>query len=85
MAVQKDGKIVIAGFFPQVNGSNCQSIARLNSDGTLAPTFHSPFIFSYEIEGLTLQDDGKILVASQSLERLNSDGSLDDGYQGYFR
>ncbi|HWD92582.1 MAG TPA: hypothetical protein VG938_09550 [Verrucomicrobiae bacterium] len=83
IAVQKDGKIVIAGFFPQVSGSNCQSIARLNSDGTLDTSFHSPFIYSTEIDALALQDDGKMIVASDWLERLNSDGSVDDSFQGY--
>jgi uncharacterized delta-60 repeat protein len=37
--IQPDGKIVIAGNIHAVNGVLCGRIARLNSDGTLDPTF----------------------------------------------
>jgi hypothetical protein len=32
---------------------------------------------------MAMQDNGKIIVASDSLERLNNDGSVDDSFQGY--
>jgi len=84
MAVQPDGKIIIGGFFTQVDGSsNYQSIARLNIDGSLDTSFSSPFIYSSEVYAIALQDDGKILVGSEGLQRLNTDGSVDESFQGF--
>lgn len=40
-AVQPDGKILIGGDFTTYNGTPCNMLARLNSDGTLDPTFNS--------------------------------------------
>ena len=39
MAVQADGKIVICGFFSEVNGVEVPHLARLNPDGSLDHTF----------------------------------------------
>jgi uncharacterized delta-60 repeat protein len=39
IALQTDGKILIAGAFTSFNGSACNRIARLNTDGTLDNTF----------------------------------------------
>ena len=39
MAVQSDGRIVIAGLFTSVNGTPRGALARLNVDGTLDPTW----------------------------------------------
>lgn len=39
MAVQADGKILIAGLFQKINGQDHKAIARLNADGTLDPTW----------------------------------------------
>ncbi len=47
-AIQPDGQILIGGDFVQVNGSAAFKIARLNTDGTLDPTFnacHYPQVF----------------------------------------
>lgn len=44
MAIQKDGRIVICGFFDTVNGVKCQHLARVNSDGSLDGTFKNRFI-----------------------------------------
>jgi RNA polymerase sigma factor (sigma-70 family) len=44
IALQSDGRIVIGGFFSQVNGVNCPHLARLNPDGSLDRTFQPPFM-----------------------------------------
>jgi hypothetical protein len=44
MAVQKDGKIVICGFFSKVNGVEVPHIARLNADGSLDSSFQTAFM-----------------------------------------
>lgn len=44
IAFQPDGRIVIGGFFSKVNGTDCPHIARLLSDGSLDPTFRTPFL-----------------------------------------
>jgi hypothetical protein len=44
VAIQKDGRIVICGFFNQVNGTPCEHIARLNPDGSLDRSFQPPFL-----------------------------------------
>lgn len=43
LAVQADGKIVVAGFFTKVNGVAREHLARLNPDGSLDETFRTPF------------------------------------------
>jgi uncharacterized delta-60 repeat protein len=62
-------------------------IARLNVDGTIDSTFNSVSGFNGSVSGVTIQPDGKVLVAgsftsysgitSNRLARLNSDGSYD--------
>ncbi len=85
VAVQADGKILIAGSFTQYNGAAVSRIARLNSDGSLDASF-APQVNS-TIYVITLQTDGKILIGGNltnvngtsvgRIARLNSDGSLD--------
>ena len=76
--VQGDGKILLGGFFSQVDGVASNNLARLNTDGTLDGTFvpaAAPASFL-----AALQPDGKVLIGSESapgLIRLNSDGSVD--------
>lgn len=97
MAIQSDGKIVIAGDY--VNGASRDlAIARLNTDGSLDTTFDGdgkavvPIASTAEQrEHVAVQSDGKIvIVASASngtdsdflLVRLNSNGSLDTTFSG---
>jgi RNA polymerase sigma factor (sigma-70 family) len=44
MAIQSDGKIVICGFFDQVNGVEVPHLARLEPNGAVDPTFRVPFL-----------------------------------------
>lgn len=88
MAVQTDGKIVVAG-----RGNNNFAVVRYNSDGSPDTNFGvggvaiTDFGANDEAHALTIQSDGKIVVVgtaqvsganfSFGLVRYNSDGSID--------
>lgn len=96
VAIQADGKIVVAG--SAFNGStNDFSLVRYNSDGTLDGTFGtggkvvtSLSVGADDAYAMTIQSDGKIVVAGSAngvssvydfaVARYNSDGSLDAGF-----
>jgi uncharacterized delta-60 repeat protein len=93
VAIQGDGKIVIAGVaFP--SGAGEWALIRYNSDGSLDTTFGSggEVLTSFEIQNsddapnsVAIQADGKIVAAGGSassfaLARYNSDGSLDTSF-----
>ena len=94
MALQPDGKIIIAGNFSTYSGTTVKGLARLNSDGSLDGTFNVGT--GLQRAGLAIgwslavQPDGKIIVGGlfktyngtsrNSLARLNSDGSLDNTF-----
>jgi uncharacterized delta-60 repeat protein len=86
LLVQPDGKLLIAGVFFEINGSQRATIARLNADGTVDPTFDPGSGASYMIHEATIQADGKITIMGEfaslivclaKASRVNSDGSLD--------
>jgi uncharacterized delta-60 repeat protein len=93
-AVQADGKILLGGVFPSVNGTARNGIARLNSDGSLDTGFDPNA--NNQVLTVTVQADGKILLGGiftqlqpngaatpttrNHIARLNSDGSLDTGF-----
>jgi uncharacterized delta-60 repeat protein len=92
VAVQPDGKIIIAGEFTVVGKYGRNFIARLNPDGTVDTTFNPVELRqtssgSGYIKYLEVEPDGKIAVGGQfSIEglgnltfiKLNPDGSLDN-------
>jgi uncharacterized delta-60 repeat protein len=88
VGVQSDGKILLGGEFTEVAGREIPGIARLNADGSLDAAFDPGAGVDGYVQGITVQPDGKILVAGYfgsvngsgrtSLARLNADGSLDD-------
>lgn len=96
LAVQPDGKIIVGGTFTNYNGTPANSIARLNADGSQDLSFDpgtgaigapaaDPNVYA-----IAVQPDGKIIlagsfrfyngVARNRITRLNSDGSLDMGF-----
>lgn len=85
LAVQKDGKILIAGDFTSVNDTGRTNLARLNADGTLDADFATGTDFT--VDTLLLQEDGRILIGGEftsvngvernGIARLQADGSLD--------
>lgn len=104
MALQPDGRILVAGAFTtlQPNGAASPTarnhIARLNSDGSLDATFDPNVTgaISGTVASIALQSNGQILIggpftalqpkgagtatARNRIARLNSDGSLDAGF-----
>jgi uncharacterized delta-60 repeat protein len=87
-AMQPDGRILIGGDFDAFNGVTRRGIARLNSDGSLDPTFDSASVTSPVVTGIAVQPDGKILIsggfaeiggqARSNLARLLANGILED-------
>ena len=91
MALQPDGKIVVAGSL-----SNDFALARYNSDGTLDAAFNGTGIVTTDFgtyfdwaTGVVVQPDGKLVVAGYgysgtdndiAVARYNSDGSLDSSF-----
>ena len=88
VAVQSDGKVLIGGWFTNVNGTTRNFVARLNSDGTLDASFDPGA--NNTVYSVAVQSDGKILIGGDfsmvkgtsrnRITRLNSDGSLDGGF-----
>ncbi|HVT72266.1 MAG TPA: Calx-beta domain-containing protein [Lacunisphaera sp.] len=65
VAVQPDGKIIVAGAFTSFNGTSREYIARLNADGTVDSSFVGPDFGGtggWSINSLALQPDGKVLA-----------------------
>ncbi len=89
LALQPDGKILIGGFFPSVDGQPRNNLARLNPDGTLESmsTFNIGAGANFIVFDLEVQGDGKILVAGRfgsvngerraGIARLNPNGTLE--------
>jgi uncharacterized delta-60 repeat protein len=90
IAEQSDGRILVGGEFPTVNGVCRPNLARFNADGTLDPGF-PPAAPNGRILRIALQPDGKILLGGFFTEiagqwhplvaRLNPDGSLDPSFR----
>ncbi len=90
LKIQQDGKIIVVGGFSAFNGVIRNNIVRLNSDGTLDPSFNIGTGFDYLAQCVTLQPDGKILVGGafqyyngaykRKIVRLNTDGTADLSY-----
>ena len=90
IAVQADGKVLIAGIFATVNGSARSRVARLNANGSVDGSFDPGTGANGDVKALDLQADGKVMIggtfttfngtASNRLARLNADGSLDGGF-----
>ncbi|MFM1943032.1 MAG: hypothetical protein RI897_2014 [Verrucomicrobiota bacterium] len=90
MALQPDGKIVIAGDFTSVNGVTRNRIARLHPDGSLDLSFDPGAGANKIVYDLELQPDGKVLVGGwfdqfggseqYFLGRLLDDGTPDGSF-----
>ena len=91
VAIQPDGKIVVAGYTSAV--SYDFAVARYNPDGSLDATFGGDGRVTTDFFGrndyaaaIALQADGKLLVAGSNeffaLARYNPDGSLDTTFDG---
>jgi uncharacterized delta-60 repeat protein len=88
VAIQADGKILIAGDFSTIGGGTRNHIARLNADGSPDSSFNP------NVDGsvfcIAAQSDGKILlggdfgtvggVPRSCIARLNPDGTVDSSF-----
>ncbi|MBN1646569.1 MAG: InlB B-repeat-containing protein [Spirochaetales bacterium] len=94
IAVQADGKILLAGFTGTAGPGSDFLLIRLNENGRLDTTFNSTGIVLTDVgegddEALSVQlyPDGRILVGgylndNYAIVRYNSDGSLDTTFDG---
>lgn len=82
IAMQSDGKILIAGKFTSYNGMAIQYLARLNASGTLDNGFNAGNSgLNDGIKKILVQPDGKIVVAGTfGIKRLNANGTPDAGF-----
>jgi len=90
VAQQPDGKILVGGSFTNFNGVSQTSITRVLLNGRRDTSFHSGAGAPGTVESITLEPDGKILIAGDFLTyngvartrvaRLLSSGVLDVGF-----
>lgn len=90
LALQPDGRILIGGLFHRIGGVERLSLARLESNGSLDPTFVPALDSNTIVRALAVQPDGRIVVGGNffilentyhnHIIRLNSNGSIDSGY-----
>jgi uncharacterized delta-60 repeat protein len=80
VALQADGKILVAGKFDNYNGTPATGgFVRLTSTGQLDPTFVSS---AFIPQNVIVQPDGKILLLDYyGVKRLNPNGSPDSTFQ----
>lgn len=87
-----DGRILVGGFFEKYNGTTVRNLVRLNSDGSLDPSF--PLLnsgTSTAIDCVAVLPDGRAYVggffetiggrAYKRLVRLKADGSVDTTFR----
>lgn len=90
IALQNNGKIIIGGDFPEFDKFPIFSIARLENNGLIDPTFGSSAGFTGNVSDTFEQPDGKILVCGEfgsynkantkRVARINSNGTLDTSF-----
>lgn len=75
LAVQSDGKLIVAGEFSSVNGGSRKNIVRLNPDGTTDNTFNASVTMSQPkdvpptaVYTMLIQPNGQILLGGNFLE-----------------
>ncbi len=88
---QSDGKVVIVGLFTTVDGVSRNSIARLNSDGSLDSSFDPGTGFDTGIYSVGLMPSGSIVTAGPAtsyngtalpsrIAMISPNGSVDPGF-----
>lgn len=88
IATQADGKILIGGDFTMYNGKAIDHIARLNTDGSLDPSFEARV--DSAVHTIAIQNDGKIIIGGDfsrcndtdryRVARLQATGALDASF-----
>jgi hypothetical protein len=90
LAVEPDGKVLITGFFTQVNGYGIKNVARLHANGAIDTSFNPPALAGIGpgLRAVLPLSNGKILIGGSfssiggvsvpgGFARLYPDGSLD--------
>lgn len=86
MAIQSDGKIILAGYFNSYQGHPAISVCRINSNGSYDPTFNSMMpnptnIFVIKLIGSRIFLGGNIDsyggLSTNGIVALNNNGSVD--------
>ncbi len=91
LAIQQDGKIIVGGRFTSYNGtSNLKNFIRLNTDGTIDPSFNIGTSFNSMVSSIALDSGGGMLVGGfftsyngtscNRLIRLFDDGTVDSQF-----
>ena len=95
VAIQADGKIVVAGYSVNNLGNTVFALSRHNTNGSLDNTFGTAGVITTNLldgiaNDISIQSDGKIVVAGYSsssgpqslfsLTRYNTNGSLDNTF-----
>lgn len=90
MAKQSDGKLLLVGVFSRFGGLSRNGIVRLSADGVVDEGFDPGTGANGAVFDLAVQTDGKIVlvgaftqvngVSRNRVARLNSDGTLDTGF-----
>jgi uncharacterized delta-60 repeat protein/LPXTG-motif cell wall-anchored protein len=89
MALQSDGKILLAGGFDKFNNLAKTGLVRMTPDGTLDESFASPSVYA-AAQSVSVDSDGRIYVSgflgtnysstAANLVRLKSDGTVDSTF-----
>jgi uncharacterized delta-60 repeat protein len=90
VAVQPDGRILIAGTFTTCSGGARRNVARLEADGSLDDSFGQESGADDDVHAIGLQQDGSVLVvgafndingfARHGVCRLRASGAVDEGF-----
>jgi uncharacterized delta-60 repeat protein len=90
LAIQPDGKVIVAGAFQVAQGVSRNRIARFNANGSLDTTFNPGTGASGGVRALALEPGGKIFIGGDfvtyngvtvnRIARLHPGGSLDTSY-----
>lgn len=90
MVLQPDGKIILGGYFDNVNGQPCSKIVRFESNGEIDPTFVIGSGINGYVNDLLLDSNGKLIVVGNIVDyngipqsdiiRLNLDGTIDASF-----
>ncbi len=85
-----DGRILLGGSLTNVNGTSVGRLTRLNSNGSVDPTFTLGSGFNAAVHAIARRSDGKIMVAGDfsevdgqaraGLARLEANGTLDNTF-----
>ncbi len=86
LLVQSDGKILVGGNFNAVNGFARNNLVRLNADGSLDTSFNAATVSDISsnfvgVRQIRQQADGKYIVATDKITRLNNNGTQDATFQ----